>query len=103
VDLNSSEQQGVCMWAEDIARQKFPPGTNCHGSAIMINGCFTVAPGCPATVAEWKGCVPTLLDRLASDPCKIIELAFSPSDLETFIDQIPGCENEGACATTIQQ
>ena len=92
------------MWAEDIAHQKLPSGTNCNGSAIMINGCFAIAPGCPATVAEWKGCVPALLDRLAGDPCKILDLAFAPpSDLETFVDQIPGCENEGACASVIRQ
>ena len=104
VDLSSAEQQGVCQWAEGIASQKLPPGTNCHGAAITINGCLTVAPACPATVSQWKVCFPALMDRFAQDPCQILNLGFSTqANLATFINATPGCEGQGACGVVIRQ
>ena len=65
VNLSGPEQQGLCQWAQSIASQKLPAGTNCHGIAININGCMSVTPACTATVSQWKVCLPALLDRFA--------------------------------------
>jgi hypothetical protein len=103
VDLSGPEQQGVCQWAEGIASQKLPPGTNCHGAAITIGGCVTVGPTCPATVAQWKTCFPALMDRFAQDPCQVLNLGFSTqANLAMFINATPGCEGQGACGVVIR-
>jgi hypothetical protein len=100
VDLSSGEMQGLCDWVTGLARQKLA-GATCNGSPISINSCMPVGPSCPATVSEYRACIPNLLDRFASDPCQIINLAFSQTALESFIDNTPGCAGQGPCATAM--
>jgi hypothetical protein len=103
VDLNPAEVNGVCAWAGGIARQKLPaPGTqlDCDGLQITFNGvtqCGATPPTCEATVSEWAACFPNFIDRIAVDPCIILDLVF-PDDLEAFVEETPGCEGLGPCA-----
>jgi hypothetical protein len=100
VDLTSGENQGVCDWATNLAKQKLA-GAMCNGSPITFGGCSGVGPMCMATVSEYQACLPNLLDGLASNPCQIIDFAFSMSDFEAFVNGIPGCAGLGACVTTM--
>jgi hypothetical protein len=107
-DLTAEERRGACEWAAGIAGRELPPaGTqlNCDGLVVTINApqCRfeSVRPECTATVGQWEVCMPRFFDRLGQDPCLILDLGTSPSDLEAFVDAIPGCEGLGVCATTL--
>jgi hypothetical protein len=100
--LDSAEMDGVCAWGKGIANQKLPPGTNCHGTPIMFSGCMKVPAACTATVAQWRICMPNLLDRFAQDPCQVLDFAFSPGDFTEFIEATPGCQGLGPCGTTMR-
>ena len=101
VDLSAAETRGVCQWGEGLAREKLPPGTNCGGNPVSFAGCITVGPECPATVAQWQQCIPSLLDRFARNPCQVVGLAFSQSELASFIEATSGCQGLGPCGTTM--
>ena len=100
VDLNSGETQGVCDWVASLAKEKLA-GAMCNGSPIMLSGCMGVAPGCPATVSQYQACMPNFLDALASDPCQVLDFAFSMSDFESFVDGLPDCSAIGACVVSM--
>jgi len=100
VDLNPSELQGVCDWVRGVAAQKLS-GASCNGSPIMFTTCMSPPSTCPATVAEYQACIPNLLGGFASDPCQVIDFAFSQSDFEAFVDGTPGCEGLGPCVTSM--
>jgi hypothetical protein len=100
VDLSPGETQGVCDWLTGLAKQKLA-GAMCNGSPITLNGCMGVASGCPATVSQYEACMPNFLDALASDPCQIIDFAFSMSDFESFVDGLPDCSGIGACVVSM--
>jgi hypothetical protein len=57
VDLNSAEAQGLCDWARGVYNEKLP-GARCGGNSVTFDGCMPVPADCPATVAQWKTCVP---------------------------------------------
>jgi hypothetical protein len=100
VDLSSGESQGVCDWVTGLARQKLA-GAMCNGSPIMLNGCMAVPQGCPATVSQYQACMPNFLDALASNPCQILDFAFSMSDFESFVNGLPDCSGIGACVVSM--
>jgi hypothetical protein len=100
VDLNPSEMQGVCDWVRGVAAQKLS-GANCNGSPITFTTCKGVPSSCPATVAEYQACFPNFLDGIASDPCQVIDFAFSMSDLEAFVNATPGCMGLAPCVTSM--
>jgi hypothetical protein len=100
VDLSSGESQGLCDWVTGLAKEKLS-GASCNGSPININSCTSVGAMCTATVAEYRGCIPNFLDRIAADPCQVISLSFSQADLEAFVDSTPGCAGQGPCAMTM--
>jgi hypothetical protein len=108
IDLNSAEQQGTCQWATQLADEKLRPGgvaLTCNGTPLNISSCSfptSAQTACTATVGEWKVCFPNFLDRIAQDPCQVLSLAFSQSELETFVNETPGCAGLGPCAYTIQ-
>jgi hypothetical protein len=105
VDLTEEERRGACEWGAAIARQKLPPpGTqlNCGGVRLTLNApqCLPIRPGCSGTVGQWEVCLPLFVDELAQDPCLILDLGFSQSETEDFVNSIPGCEGLGSCVTT---
>jgi hypothetical protein len=107
-DLTPEERRGACEWGAGVAAREFPPaGTqlNCDGVTITINApqCRfdSVRPECTATVGQWEICLPKFFDRLGQDPCLLLDLGTSPSDLEDFVNAIPECAGQGACATTL--
>src|SRR6185436_17951049 len=97
IELSADERQGVCQWGQGVAQQKLAPGgvaVTCHGNPISFQGCSVPSasdvndsgvPRCSATVGQWEGCLPNFLDRIAQDPCQVLSLAFSPTDLQTFV------------------
>lgn len=105
VELTPEERQGVCEWAAALGRRELPPpGTqlNCDGIVITLNAprCVPIPAACQATVGQWEVCLPQFVDRVAEDPCLILDLGLSPTRLEEFVNAIPGCEGLGVCATT---
>ena len=109
-ELSPDERQGVCEWGAGIAgRELPPPGTrlNCDGIQLTFNGAGSCAstrpspPECTATIAQWEVCFPAFIDRLAQDPCLILDLSRSQSELELFVNETPGCAGFGPCAYTI--
>jgi hypothetical protein len=101
VDLSATEYDGVCAWASELAKEKFPPGTNCNGVAISYQGCMRPPANCPGTLGQWKVCIPVFFDRIAQDPCVVLDLAFFPEDLAAFVEETPGCATLGPCATAM--
>jgi len=99
-DLSSGEEQGVCDWAANLARQKLA-GVMCNGSPLMLSGCSSVGAMCLATVSEYETCLPNILDGLASDPCQIFDFAFSMSDFEAFVNGTPNCAGLGPCVVSM--
>jgi hypothetical protein len=108
VDLSPEEVQGTCQWGQDLARQKLAPGgapVTCNGNQINFNGCNVPSPSqvdCTATVGQWEACIPNFLDRIAQDPCQVLSLSFSQTELERFVNETPGCAGLGPCAYTIR-
>jgi hypothetical protein len=103
IELSGDEQQGVCQWVTDLASQKLA-GANCHGNAITFNSCSfptSAQVNCTATLGQWRACIPNFMDQIAQDPCQVLNLAFSQSELEAYVNAIPGCEGLGPCAYTI--
>jgi hypothetical protein len=109
IALSPEEQEGVCQWAGDVARDKLSSGgapLTCHGNAITLSTCnfpTSAQVRCTATIGEWRACLPNFLDAIAADPCQVLSLAFSQTALEDFVNGIPGCEGQGPCAYTVQQ
>ena len=107
-ELAPGEKQGVCQWAQGVAAQKLAPGgtpVTCNGNPLNFNSCSTPSAtqvNCTGTVGQWEACLPNFLDRIAHDPCVIFSLAFSQTELETFVNETPGCAGLGPCAYTIQ-
>jgi len=108
--LTPEQRAGVCEWAAGVARDKLPPaGTRliCDGIPITFNGANSCAstrptpPDCTATIGQWEVCLPAFMDRLGQDPCLILDLSRSQSDLELFVNETPDCEGMGVCAYTI--
>ena len=109
VALDSGERQGACNWVSDLARQKLTPGgkpLTCNGLALSISTCTFPSAAqarCTATVGQWATCMPGFLDEIAQNPCQVLNFAFSQSELESFVNGIPGCDGIGPCAYTIMQ
>jgi hypothetical protein len=103
VELSPAEHRGVCEWGHSMASEKLSGRQlDCNGIAIEINRtCSRTRSECPATVGEWQVCTPAILDRLIEDPCLVLDLSFSESDLAAFIEETPGCEGLGACGTVL--
>jgi hypothetical protein len=107
-DLTPEERRGACEWGAGVASRELPPaGTqlSCDGLVITINPpqCQNqpVRAECTATVGQWEICLPKVMERLGQDPCLIVDLGTSPGDLEDFVNAIPECAGQGACATTL--
>ncbi len=109
IALDSGERQGACNWASDLARQKLNPGgkpLTCNGNALSVSSCSFPSAAqtrCTATVGQWAQCMPAFFDQIAQDPCRVLTLAFSQTELESFVNAIPGCDGIGPCAYTIMQ
>lgn len=107
VDLSTSERSGVCQWAQGVAHSKLPPaGTTLHCSSgtFTLNELSCMFPSsaqtnCTATVAAYRVCLPAFVDRLATDPCQIVDLALS-GRIADFVESTPGCEGQGPCTFT---
>jgi hypothetical protein len=99
VELNSAEWEGFCEWGRDLARREIPPGTTCNGIPITYQGCMRVPADCPATVSETMTCSTAWLDRLAQDPCMLLDLILRPSAFADFVESTPGCKGFGQCTT----
>jgi hypothetical protein len=52
-------------------------------------------------VLEWRTCFPEVIERIADDPCLVLSLQ-APGALQDFVNETPGCEGLGGCATTLQ-
>ena len=79
-----------------IATDKLPPGLNCRGMEIEISSCVAEGTDCPATVSQWRKCLPALLDRIADDPCLPLGIQ-SQKDVAEFLEATQGCESLGRC------
>jgi hypothetical protein len=110
VDLNADEKQGVCDWSTDLANMKLPKaGTNlsCHGIAITFNGaseCMFPAAAqqtCVATVSQYQACIPHIIDKIAADPCVVIDVALS-GNVNKFIEETTGCQGLGPCGFIVR-
>jgi hypothetical protein len=105
VDLNSDERQGVCDWAMDVVHQKLPSDkANCNGIPLNFSCGLpqSADSGCEGTVAQWQVCFPNFMDRIAADPCLVLDLGLSTADLSAFVNETPGCEGLGPCSYTTQ-
>jgi hypothetical protein len=109
LQLSSSEREGACDWVTQLAHQRLMPNgmaLTCHGTTINVSSCgfpSATQTQCVATFGQWAACMPGFLDAIAADPCKVLDLAFSQTELESFVNGIPGCEGIGPCAYTIMQ
>ena len=102
VDLSGPERQGVCEWSTAVAREQLPAMFQCNGVTLSLMNCrfpSSDADGCVGTVAQWQVCLPNFVDRLAEDPCQILDLVF-PGELGEFVDETPSCAGLGACTYT---
>jgi hypothetical protein len=109
LELSSGERQGACDWVTELAHRRLMPNgmaLSCNGLPINVSSCgfpSATQTRCMATVEQWAACMPPFLDAIAADPCKVLDFAFSQSELENFVNGIPGCEGLGPCAYTIMQ
>jgi hypothetical protein len=101
VDLTADEFTGVCDWAAELSEEKLTAETACDGRPVQFQGCMRVHDRCTATVEEWMGCIPDLIDSFADDPCAALEVDTS-EDFAAHIEAIPSCEGLGHCANTME-
>ena len=105
--LTGGEQQGVCQWARQLANEKIMAKgapLMCNGIAINVNSCAFPTEAqtrCTSTLGQWAECAPSFIDAIVQDPCKVFDLSFSQSEVEMFVNGLPGCEGQGPCAYTI--
>jgi hypothetical protein len=107
-DLTDGEQRGVCEWASSVATEELPaPGTviSCGGVEITINAptCDfpdNGLPGCEATLAEYKVCVPAVTSRIAMNPCLLLDIV-TDEEAQQFVESTPGCEGLGPCTRAL--
>jgi hypothetical protein len=107
-DLDDAEQRGVCAWASSVATERLPePGTviDCVETDIQINAPIcdfpdNGLPGCEATLADYKICIPALMSRIATNPCALLEI-ISDEQAREFVETTPGCEGLGPCTRAL--
>jgi hypothetical protein len=109
IALSSGEQKGTCQWAEQLAKMELMPNGQplmCGGSVLQFNSCSFPSAAqtrCTATVGQWEECLPSFFSAIADDPCQVLSLAFSQTELESFVNGLQGCAGLGPCAYTIRQ
>jgi hypothetical protein len=91
-----------------VARDELPPsGTviSCGAVDLRINAptCDfpdNGLPGCEATLAEYKVCVPAVTSRIAANPCQLLEIV-TDEQARAFVEATPGCEGLGPCTRAL--
>jgi hypothetical protein len=100
-DLSAAERRGVCEWGHDLVGERIgSAGLSCGSVELTISRRCRVGAGCPGTVQEIAACLPNVLDEFVADPCVALSID-SQSELEAFIEAIPGCEGLGECGTVL--
>jgi hypothetical protein len=100
-ELSSAEFDGVCEWGADVSREKLPSGANCRGTPFNLSGCMRVPSSCQLTVGDWKACIPVVFERIAADPCELLDLGPNLSDIKAYFEEIPECVTTAACVTVM--
>jgi hypothetical protein len=95
-ELGEADKVALCEWGAMVTSEKLPANINCRGVEIEVASCMTPGTECPATVSQWRTCLPALLERIADDPCLTLALQ-SQSDVADFLEATPGCEGLGVC------
>jgi hypothetical protein len=96
--LDEEEREGVCDWSRALVDRALSGGLRCNGRVYqaMVSVCTMFSPTkCKTTVGQARACTEALFDRIAEDPCFLIEL--DAENLSEVSEEIPECKGLDSC------